>query len=97
MSTCKKEDGCDALDVHQQNAFFPLKPSVYFRFQLYHQTLTQSAPGMHLAFASAGQIPLAPRLPALTIPGVIGNDINVEVNIHMLSICHQSMLHLGSI
>jgi hypothetical protein len=67
-----------------------------FNFIIKHPT--ELSPGKHLAFSFAAQIPtFTHHLPALIIPGVIGNDINMEVNIHMLSICHQSMLHLGNI
>lgn len=96
-----KEENCSGItDVHQQDFFFPLRWEYISGFNFNIKTIMHSSPGIHLAFASACQIPPTcspPPCISHIIPGVIGNDINMEVNIHMLSICHPSPLHLGSI
>lgn len=92
-----KGNGSGTIDVHQQMLFPPVGWEYISGFNFNTKTTKKSSPGIHLAFASAPPAtPTPPPCTSRVIPGVIGND-NAEINMHMLSICHRSMLHLGSI
>ena len=76
--------------VNQPFSNIKLKDNI-FQVSTLTSKILESSPGLHLAFASACQTPLHSPPPCTShiIPGVIGNDINMEVTY----ICFQYVIY----